>query len=42
MGGWTGGLAVDFDASGLWNYDGSAWSLLTTLDSEDIIDVDLF
>ena len=27
---WGGGLAVDFGATGLWNYDSSSWDLLTT------------
>ena len=40
--GWANSLAVDLDTSGLWNYGGSARILLTTLNSEEIVDVDLF
>ena len=36
MTGWTGGLAVDFDGNGLWNYDGTTWSKKTSLDPEGI------
>jgi len=28
--------AAGFGTSGIWNYDGSAWSLLTILDFEDM------
>ena len=30
LAGWSGGLAVDFDADGLWSYDGSSWRKLTS------------
>jgi TRAP-type mannitol/chloroaromatic compound transport system permease large subunit len=36
-----GGLAVDFDAEGLWSYDGSSWSQLTPWDCENLADEDL-
>lgn len=42
MEGWATSLAVDLGTSGLWNYDGSSWASLSGLDSENIIDVDLF
>jgi len=32
----SNGLAVGFDAFGLWNYDGSSWGLLTTSDAQDM------
>jgi hypothetical protein len=41
MSGWGGGLAVDFAADGLWNYDGTAWSKKTPWHCENLSDVDL-
>jgi len=34
-------LAVDFDANGLWNYDGTSWSKKTPWNPENLADVDL-
>ena len=39
---WGSGLAADFGAYGLWNYDGASWSNLAGWDPEDMIDVDLY
>lgn len=36
--GWSGGLALDYGAFGLWNYDGSAWLMLTPADCEKLQD----
>jgi len=36
MNDWENGLAVNFSSTGLWNYNGSSWNLLTTSDYEDM------
>lgn len=38
------GLAMDFDnlAVGLYNFDGTNWTSITSSDVEDMDDVDLF
>jgi hypothetical protein len=38
---WANGMAVDFGAQGLWNYNGTSWALLAGWDPEGMIDVDL-
>jgi hypothetical protein len=40
--GWSGGLAMDFGASGLWNYDGTTWGFISSSNVEDMDDVDLY
>jgi hypothetical protein len=32
---WADGIAVNF-SSGLWNYDGSSWEILTTFNPDDM------
>jgi hypothetical protein len=43
MAGWANGLAMDFDASGLWNVDTAwAWTKISGGDAEALTDVDLY
>jgi len=42
MEGWATSLAADLGTSGLWNYNGSAWSQLTAWNAEGMVDVDLY
>ncbi len=35
------GLVVDFGDNGVWKYDGSSWSKLTSWNPENMDDVDL-
>ena len=35
-------LAVDFGANGVWYYDGSTWKKITSLNAENLTDVNLY
>jgi len=37
MADWANGLAIDFGASGVWNYDGSTWDFISGSNPEGMV-----